>query len=458
MEDLLSRSATWLARAIREKRLTSRRVVEAHITRARTLNPTLNAIVADRFDAALAEADAADRTDPKGPLHGVPCTIKESFHVAGMPNTAGLVARKGTIAREDAPTVTRLRAAGAIPIGVTNTSELCMWMESKNQLYGLTRNPYDPTRTVGGSSGGEGAIVGAGASPFGLGSDIGGSIRMPAFFNGVFGHKPSVGLIPNEGQFPLAEGVAAELLTTGPLCRRAEDLPLLTSILAGKQIDPDARLDGMTVHVVEDNGRTPVSRDLRAAQLRAASALADRGARLRTTRIHSLRDSLDVWSAAMSSGGQSYREMLGSPNVALELVKLIAGRSDFTLPSLGLAVLELAPKFLKSRVARAIALRSSLRTEIAELVGDGVLLYPPYTRTAPRHGSPLVPPRLFDWVYTAVWNPLGFPVTQVPLGLDRRGLPLGVQVVGAHGADGRTIGVAIELERALGGWTCPATN
>ena len=138
------------------------------------------------------------------PLLGVPCTIKENFAFVGTPQASGLLARAHIVNDHDAPAVARLRAAGAIPLGVTNTSELCMWMESFNKVYGITNNPYDPTRTVGGSSGGEGAIIGSGASPFGLGADVGGSIRMPAFFNGVFGHKPSPLLIPNGGQYPAA--------------------------------------------------------------------------------------------------------------------------------------------------------------------------------------------------------------------------------------------------------------
>jgi fatty acid amide hydrolase 2 len=136
------------------------------------------------------------------PLHGVPCTIKECFALVGHAADVGLPARVGLRPSADAPAVTRLRDAGAIPVGVTNVSELCMWMESFNRVYGRTNNPYDPSRIVGGSSGGEGAIVGSGASLFGLGSDVGGSIRMPAFFNGVFGHKCSAGLIPNSGQYP----------------------------------------------------------------------------------------------------------------------------------------------------------------------------------------------------------------------------------------------------------------
>src|SRR5262249_8717417 len=147
--------------------------------------------------------------------------------------TGGLYARRGKPATRDATAVKRLRAAGAIPLGVTNVSELCMWMESANTVYGRTSNPYDLARTPGGRSGGEGAIVGAGASPVGLGSDVGGSIRMPAFFCGVFGHKPTGGLIPNTGQFPIAENDALRYLTTGPLCRRAEDLWPIVRTLAG---------------------------------------------------------------------------------------------------------------------------------------------------------------------------------------------------------------------------------
>src|SRR6185503_363040 len=145
----------------------------------------------------------------------------------------GLVARKGRLATQDAVAVARLRAAGAIPLGVTNVSELCMWMESDNRVYGRTNNPYDQARTVGGSSGGEGAIIGAGGAPFGVGSDIGGSIRIPAAFCGVVGHKPSGRLVPNTGQFPPAEGPANAYLGTGPLVRRVRDVWPLLRVMAG---------------------------------------------------------------------------------------------------------------------------------------------------------------------------------------------------------------------------------
>src|SRR4051812_41974481 len=194
--EVLHASALELAAAIRSGELTSREVVDAHIARLEAFQPRTGAVAVPRFDAARAAADQADAaTEPSGPLHGVPCTIKESFAVEGLPNAAGLVSRRDHRAPADAPTVALLRDAGAIPLGLTNTSELCMWIETDNKLYGRSSSAYDARRTAGGSSGGEGAAVGSGGSPFGLGADIGGSVRIPAFFNGVFGHKASPGLI-----------------------------------------------------------------------------------------------------------------------------------------------------------------------------------------------------------------------------------------------------------------------
>ena len=177
-----------IARRISRGALSAEEALEAHIGAVERTHGAINAVVARRFEAARREARAADAAvkagDELAPLHGVPITIKESFAVEGMPNTAGLVARRGMPAYGDATTVARLRRAGAVIMGVTNVSELCMWMESNNFVYGRTNNPYDHGRIAGGSSGGEGAVVGAGASPIGLGADIGGSIRLPAFFCG----------------------------------------------------------------------------------------------------------------------------------------------------------------------------------------------------------------------------------------------------------------------------------
>ena len=472
----LLQSATQMAAALRRGETRSVDLVEAHIKRIEAVNPRLNAVVADRFEAARAEASAADArlaSEPHEslpPLHGLPCTIKECFAFVGMPNTSGLVSRVGYAPARDATAVARLRTAGAIPLGVTNVSELCMWMESDNRVYGRTNNPYDPRCIVGGSSGGEGAIIGAGGSPFGLGSDIGGSIRMPAFFNGIFGHKPTGGLVPGTGQYPFSENDARRFLTTGPLCRRAEDLLPLLRILAGPDGedtgclpwtlgDPtDVDLSRLRVIDVPDNGAVRIHRSLRRAQIRARDELAGRGARVETRHIRGFERSFALWSAMLAEQSEtSYRSLLGAGepiDYLRELPRSLTGASPYTLPSLGLALLEQITERTPGNTRRTAEAGRALRRELEDLLGDdGVLLYPPYPAPAPRHRKPLLPP--FHWVYTAILNVMELPVTQVPMGLDGRGLPLGVQVAARHGRDHVTIAIAQALERRFGGWRYP---
>lgn len=475
MESLLKLSATELARKIKQREITSEAAVGAHVAYARKVNPTLNAIVIDRYDEAMADAQAADaRLVNEGPenlpqFHGVPCTIKEAFAYTGFPQTSGLVSRKHAVATQDATAVARIKAAGAIPLGITNVPELCMWMETHNRVYGRTNNPYNPSRIVGGSSGGEGSIVGSGASPFGLGSDVGGSIRMPAFFNGVFGHKCSSGTVPNTGQFPVAHGEALKYLATGPICRRAEDLMPLLRLLAGPDgrdpivetrdlKDPIVDYSKLQVVNVRGNGAVDVAADLLAAQDRAARALADKGAKVKNVEITALNKSLDIWSSMLSAaGGPSFASMMADGKSFSPLLTLLAWTvraSDHTLPAIMLALLEPIGKLTPNRTKALVERGRALRQELAEIIGpDGVMLYPSYSQAAPPHLKPL---RLtFHWVYTAILNTMEMPVTQVPLGLNEEGLPLGVQVAGVHGNDSLTIAVALELEKAFGGWVPP---
>lgn len=475
MHDVLRLSAVELASGIRNGELSSLEVVETHIARIEALNPSLNAIVASRFDEARREARTADgkvrNSDDLPPFHGVPCTIKEAFAVTGMPNTSGLVARRGTLADRDAVTVERLRKAGAIVLGVTNVSELCMWMECDNRVYGRSNNPYDPTRTVGGSSGGEGAAVAAGFAPFGLGADIGGSIRMPAFFNGVFGHKPTGGLVPGSGQFPHAENEAQRMLATGPLTRRAEDLWPLMEVLAGPDGEdefcvpfdlghPDeVEVKRLRVLVVRGNGRIDVDDELLAAQDRCAQHFAAMGCQVEERTFDGFAHTFDLWAARMNRATDTpFSELLGNGSPVsgvLELLRIARGRSAHTLPAVMLVLLEaLSDRLPESRDARLVERASELKAEVARALGDdGILLYPPFPTLAPMHGRSLLPP--FKWVYTAIFNALELPVTQVPLGLSRGGLPLGVQVVARHGLDHLTVAAAMELERAFGGWVPP---
>lgn len=476
MKRLLTYSATKIAELIRKKEVSATDVVNIHIEQIKRVNPILNAVVKDRFEEAKNDARKVDEIIQSGskdslpPLFGVPCTIKECFAFQGMPQTGGLYSRRNLIAQEDATVVKRVKEAGTIPLGITNVPELCMWMETYNTFYGRTRNPYDPKRIVGGSSGGEGAIISAGASPFGIGSDLGGSIRMPAFFNGIFGHKPTAGLIPNTGQFPITENEALRYLTSGPLARRAEDLMPLLKILAGPDgkdpvctefqlKDPESvNIQSLNFYNVEDNGVFDVSKDLREAQKKAVKYLENRGVKVKTIKIGMLKRSFDIWSSMLSAaGGKTYSELLGDGkkiNILLEFLKLCINRSTHTLPSLVLALGEKLPKLMPARTKRFVEMGRELKEEIKKLLGDnGVMLYPSYVKPAPYHREPLLKP--FHWVYTAIVNVIEMPATQIPLGLNEKGLPLGIQAIAAPGNDHLTIAVAIELEKAFGGWVPP---
>jgi fatty acid amide hydrolase 2 len=476
---MTARSAVELARAIRDREITAAEVVEAHIERHEQFGPRINAIVASRFDEAREEAAAADAliascSSPADlpPLLGVPFTVKESIAVRGMPSSAGLAARRDFRSPESAPAVRRLCAAGAIPLGVTNTSELTLWIESENRLYGRTNNPYDPRRAAGGSSGGEGAAVGYGGSPFGLASDIAGSIRIPACFCGVFGHKPSSGLVPNSGLYPPTVGTAGRLLGTGPLARRAEDLmPLLRTIAGPDGIDPLVRevtlgdpslvsLDGISVVTVEASARRPISREVRDARERAVGALAAAGARVRSIPMRSWRTAVAPFLATLQAES-------GSDATTLQLLEaagearptwrsLLRRGGPHTLPTRAALAAELLPRGAGSETRpqrRLLQAGRALVDELLDAIGDGVLLHPVHPTVAPPHGRTLG--RLWLLAPAAVFNLAGVPVTEVPLGLSERGLPLGVQVAAGLDRDHVAIAVARELERVFGGWRPP---
>ncbi len=479
MNDLTERSAVDLASAIRRRELTSTEVVDGHIQLLERVGPRLNAIVADRFEAARERAQEIDQwvardsmrgatEDEFPPLLGVPFTVKESIAVEGMPNAAGVLARRDERATRTAPAVQRLMDAGAIPIGVTNTSELTLWIESENPLYGRTNNPYDQARTAGGSSGGEGAAVGSGGSPFGVASDMGGSIRIPALFCGVFGHKPSAGLIPTTGQWPASTGDAARMLAVGPMARRAEDLMPLLQAMAG----PDGRdplavpmelgdpgtvsLDGLSVTVVENSSMRPMSREIRDARERAVGALLAAGARVERLDLQAWRGALLPYLAALQENGEEPTTTASLLAEAGEagggLRELLFGGGQHTLPTKLTALAEAVPGNAGMR-EKLLARARELAERLTEAIGNGVLLHPAQLTVAPRHRQTYGRP----WLTTpaAIFNLAGVPVTEVPLGLSEAGLPVGVQVAAAHGADHLSIAIALELEAVFGGWVPP---
>jgi fatty acid amide hydrolase 2 len=419
------------------------------------------------------EADAADEAISRGsidlpPLHGVPCTVKEMLAVEGMPHTGGYPHRRKFREPADAPVVARLREAGAIVLGVGNTCGFLIWIESNNPLYGRVSCAYDATRTAGGSSGGDAAIVGSGGAPIALGSDLGGSIRIPAFFNGVFGHLPSPGLVPLTGHFPMPDGELRRRLSPGPLARRAEDLMPVLRLIAGPDGDDpyteeqaigdpaDVSLRGLPVAVSTHSSTLPLRPVLRRGIDAAAEALAERGAAVREAPLKELRWALAQFGATAVTEIDllsSWEGITASTRPDAPRRAPLAVRG----PAAVLRVVDSAPlRSLRTRGARRLVDSAQRATDtLIETIGDGVLLYPPFPRPVPKHRHTLAQPWLAT--NTAVFNLYGLPATQVPLGLGSNGLPVGVQVVAGAGRDHVAIAVALELERAFGGWVDPGS-
>lgn len=312
-------SAREIAALIRQKAVSPVEVARTHLDRIERLNPKLNAFVDCQPEVVLSRARAAEqaiqRGDQLGPLHGVPVSIKSSIDVAEHRCEAGTRLRAGYIAASDAPLVARLRAAGAIVLGVTNAPELLMAWETDNLLYGRTNNPWDLTHTAGGSSGGEAAAIAAGLSAGGVGSDGGGSIRVPAHFCGICGLKPTPGRVPSTGHYPKSAGPFALIGVVGPMARTMEDVRTLFEAMAGADDgDPcaapvelskigDAALRTISVGFFEDDGRTPVTPETRLAVRRAAALLSSAGFRVEPFRPEGLEEARERWWEFFGTAG-----------------------------------------------------------------------------------------------------------------------------------------------------------
>ena len=485
-QELLEKSAFELADLIRSKKVTPFEVVQTHVQKARIENPDLNAIVEDRYDLALDEAKAKTEqltklAESEIPcLFGVPFTIKEMIALEGFKRTAGNIHRRNQRSSFNATVVQRIRNAGAIPLGTTNVPELGFWFESDNPVYGRTKNPFDLKRTAGGSSGGEGSIVGSGASPFGLGSDIGGSIRMPAFFCGVAGHKPSNRIVPNTGHFPYEEKSFLEIdpqfypyTTIGILSRRAKDLhPLMNLIIGADSLDPFVKKDfhllpetskfhGKKVFILPEpriHLSNAASSELSDCVVKAAQTFEAAGAIVQEFPADFFNDGVNLWAAALKKSKNSSFSANLSPekklNLPKELFKLSIGQADYSLPALITVLLE---KSLadEHKLNQAIQDLEILKQKFSEILGeDGILILPPHPRVAPKHRAPLFSP--FDYIYAGIFNVMGVPATCVSMGLNAQHIPLGVQIVSGLYKDHMTLSAASFLEEKFGGWSLPS--
>ncbi|EYC11592.1 hypothetical protein Y032_0050g1993 [Ancylostoma ceylanicum] len=480
-DDLLMISATEAVKRIARRELTSQALVRSYIHRIEQVNDVINAVVVRLFDEATRKAAEIDREIGEmdnerleehirsKPLLGVPFTVKDALEVDEQIVTCGVYNDRNNRCTQTAEVIKRMEAAGAILIAITNVPEACYWLESSNGIYGLTRNPYDSRRIVGGSSGGEGALISAAGSVIGIGSDIGGSIRIPSFMNGIFGLKPTPGVVPLDGHVPMPKGFQIEMLRVGPMCRYAEDVPLLMEIMAGdRAVDLHLKdsVDFKKIRIFYMEGiHAPtiqsLSCEMRSTLLKAVSHFENKfdleGIRLdlplATKAIEMLFTSIQVEGVpTISESLISIKGDKGSLNWKAELPKLLTGKSVHTPGALFLAFFESMDRTSEEEKAEFRRLRDRLTRQVTETLGDdGILLFPSWPTTAPFHHQPVFTP--FNTAYTGLFNALTLPVIECPMGLDSRGLPLGVQVVGARNSDRLLIAAAQQLSQAFGGWT-----
>lgn len=474
-------SATALAKKIRQRDITSFEIVEAYITRIKQVNPFINAVVDDRFLAAVVEAKNCDEQLKAGkfdvatlekekPLYGVPITIKECCAVKGCSYSGGTLPRRGMKADHDATVVQMLQNAGAIPLCVTNTPELCCGFETTNLLHGRTCNPYDTRYSAGGSSGGEGALLGAGASVIGIGSDLAGSIRVPAFLNGVFGHKPTPGLISNDGHLPNSEDKYFQyFLTFGPMTRYAEDLGLLMRVMTLKcnrdlRLDVPVDLRQIKVYYRQSLDRSfstlRMTEDIEKCVLKAANHFSRYDVRAEKLPIE--------WPTTINEIGMMGLLNMKNPprmidtinkcdkNTTIELIKSLFGLSQHTKQMTFFAtVLETHFPFTESEITHYTKQAEEIRQQLMDLLGDnGVFIYPTFR-------NQVFPQLMLCEIMSSncgFFNIIGFPAVHVPMGLNCERMPLGVQVIAAPYQDRLCLAVAKELERAFGGWVPPSAS
>ena len=422
MRDIIGAPAGWLARAIRTKKVSSLEVVRAHLEHIHTVNPRLNAVVFATAESALKQARSADRKNTRknvvGPLHGVPFTAKDIFDTEGLPTTAGLRMLKTNIPDRDATVIARMREAGAILIGKTNCPPGGVGGDSYNALHGGTRNPYDIARSPGASSSGEAAIIAAGGSPLGIGSDSGGSIRMPAHYCGIAALKPTTGLVPGTGAYGLVGGLTDPRSQVGPMARFVSDLALTLPLLVGPDgIDSGVvpvplpkrtpKLRGLKVAWYADDGLAKPTHAIANVVRSAVHALAEAGCNMTEARPPSLHEAhqvtLGYWGDKRMSHDRLFHRWDAFRTAMLGFM------SDFDL--------------IVSPVAPDIAPLYRARVE-------------------PAH----------QFSYTIPYSLTGNPCVVVRAGTSPEGLPIGVQVVARNWHDDVALRAAYSIERALGGW------
>jgi Asp-tRNA(Asn)/Glu-tRNA(Gln) amidotransferase A subunit family amidase len=462
MPNLNQLSACRMAAGVRERRFSATELLEAHLSQIERWNPKLNAFVSVDQDRARQQAKELDEAlhlgRPAGPLHGVPVTIKSSIDVAGLLCETGTRIRQGFIPSADAPLVSRLKRAGAIILGNTTTPEFLMAWETHSALYGRTNSPWNLDRTPGGSSGGEAAAIAACCSAGGIGSDGGGSIRVPAHFSGICGLKPTPGRVPATGHFPASVGPFALIGVVGPMARTVQDLQLMFDVIAGPDNgDPNAApvplrtisetsLRQTKIGYFEDDGRTPVTQETRRAIQRAAQAFADAGFIVEPFRPEGLEEARQLWRVLFIDG------------VGMILRQTYQGR-ELDMYSIVREIIEEAdgdPPLTTDRLLNTLFTRDVVRVRFLEQMDRyPILLCPVNAVPAFKHGerSWNVDGQTVRYLdassYSQWFNLLGCPGLAVPVEKSNEGLPIGVQIVGRPWDEERVLAVGAVLEQMI---------
>lgn len=479
-DNIAFKSALELLTMLDEGKFSSEELTRHYIARIEAHNPALNAVAAHDFDAAISTAKAADaarRNGTAGPLCGLPMTIKDALETKGLTTTSGAPEYAHHVPARDADAVAALRSAGAVILGKSNTPYMSGDWQSLNAIYGCTNNPWDLARTPGGSSGGAAAALAAGLSAADIGSDVGGSVRIPAHLCGIFGHKPSFGLVPKRGHIPGPPGSLSQgdLAVLGPLARSAADLELLMSVLAGPEPGNKAwRLalpapratgpQGLRVAVWADDGFSPVDTEVKSAVVEAAEALGRNGA---------VVDYAARPQIAFDEAHANYAVLmhaLMTSGFPAKVRKALAARAD------GLADDDRSHPAMQYRgAALGYADMMTLHEERARMQAAwadfftrfDVLLCPPtnlaafahdhnpdfWKRTIEVNGQTRPYGDLMHWAGLATGAHL--PATAAPIARTSIGLPVGVQIIGPHHEDLTAIGVAKMLEAEGFGFTPP---
>ncbi len=464
-------TATGLGRAIRNGRLSSAEATEAHLRRIARINGPLNALVVVDRDRAMKAARAADRALSKngaglGPLHGVPITIKEAFDVAGLATTSSHPPLKDNVAKADASLVARLRAAGAVILGKTNVPELCMDFQTESPLFGTTRNAWDARRTAGGSTGGGGAAVAARLSPLEFGSDIGGSVRNPAHFNGIFSLKPSEWRVPGRGHVPDLPGLTRTIRymgVFGPLARSVGDLETALRIIAGPDGNeaeaapvplgptPAFKPKDLRIAFLDSNPLVQVSADTAAVVQATIRLLGKAGARVKRVEPKGLdwRQAWDDWSDLLQ-----YEVRALQPLTMRERFFTRSGAADPSVRSVARAArLDMAQFFAvldrRDRVIRQCeALLDDYDAWLMPVMPDAAFVR--QKSNEPLRIDGIEHPYFFAGTsYNFLANLTGQPSIVLPCGFSRDGLPIGLQLSGKRWGEAKLLGVAKALEKLL---------